>query len=162
MSEVVYQKGESRIEAEKNPTTNTKNLILISLFIFVVTAYFTLPGCYTMCMSVAQPYEQPSVVGCLVVFALIEFAMSYVAALIFGGSWVACGQHIYLCSSTGTTATIPLSPTSPNPCEEPEFKAAYTKAINEMKAEIDKIEAERAEKNARRDACVASLKEMAK
>ena len=47
------------------------------------------------------------------------------------------------------------------PVVEPEFKAAYTKAINEMKTEIDKIEAARAEKNARRDACVASLKEMA-
>ena len=164
MSEVVYQKGESRIEADKYPTVNTKNLLGISLLITANAVYYIIPPLWEFGMSTATPVEQPTVVLVCVLVGLLLFLVFSIATLMLAPTnWVYKGYHIGIYSSaTGTTAIIPLSPTSPNPCEEPEFKAAYTKAINEMKAEIDKIEAERAEKNARRDACVASLKEMAK
>ena len=165
MSEVVYQKGESRIEVQKYTTIDKQTALVIGItFIAVLTGFLWVTQDLLSVMLSHAYLSETYATGCLLVGGelLVALATSFIAGLAV--SWNAPPIPVISISSPtrSTPIKIPLSPTSQNPCEEPEFKAAYTKAINEMKAEIDKIEAERAEKNARRNACVASLKEMAK
>ena len=151
MSEVVYQKGESRIEAEVGRAA--------IINVAPLTWSFSLIGCVLLVVytpEIVSEYPWVAIAFCGGAPICLSIIVYEFSKLISGR------KEMLLGINGGCSYFIPLSPTSPKPCEEPEFKAAYTKAINEMKAEIDKIEAERGEKNARRDACVASLKEMAK
>ena len=165
MSEIIYKNERSNIKASKgfNSNQTTDNIAVVAFVITISVYLYLLRNIFIRAFSPECPFEVEFVACLLFVIGIIASLMAAFTAS-FGMSWKYPMIPAIVLTSTARPKPIkiPLSPTSPNPCEEPEFKAAFTKAINEMKAEIDKIEAERAEKNARRKACVASLKEMAK